>query len=130
MKNIKYLGIWMDHSHAYLMELKSDVIDTNHILSESLLLEETSPETSQIHIDFNNTYKKEKQELSNYYTKISDVIRKYEQVLIFGPTGAKSELFNLLDADHLFDDIKIETKDTDKMTENQMHALIKEHFQK
>lgn len=129
MKKIIYLGIWMDHSHAYLMELKADAIITNCIVSESLMPEETGVEISQLHVDFNDSYKKEKQDLSNYYSKISDVIRNYQQVLLFGPTGAKSELFNLLDADHLFDHIKIEKKDTDKMTENQMHALIKEYFQ-
>jgi len=34
MKNIKKLGIWMDHSNAYLMELTNDIIVTNRIVSE------------------------------------------------------------------------------------------------
>jgi hypothetical protein len=34
MKNIKQLGIWMDHSNAFLMELKNDTIMTNSVVSE------------------------------------------------------------------------------------------------
>jgi len=34
MKNIRQLGIWMDHSNAYLMELTNDTIVTNRIVSE------------------------------------------------------------------------------------------------
>jgi hypothetical protein len=42
--------------------------------------------------------------------------------------SAKTELLNLLKADHLFEKIKIETKDADKMTQNEQHAFVREHF--
>ena len=48
--------------------------------------------------------------------------------MLFGPTDAKTELFNLLKADHHFDKINIETKHADKMTENQQHAFVREYF--
>ncbi len=35
---------------------------------------------------------------------------------------------NVLKADHHFDKINIETRQTDKMTENQQHAFVKEYF--
>lgn len=34
MKTIKQLGIWMDHSHAILMELSGDIIRENSFISE------------------------------------------------------------------------------------------------
>jgi hypothetical protein len=52
----------------------------------------------------------------------------YENVLLFGPTNAKVELFNILRADLAFSNIKIEVKDADKMTDNQQRAFVKDYF--
>jgi len=42
----------------------------------------------------------------------------------------KVELLNTLRADHLFAKIKIEVKQTGKLTENQQHAFVREYFSK
>jgi len=55
-------------------------------------------------------------------------MKDYDEVLLFGPTNAKNELVNILKVDHHFDEIKIEVKPADKMTENQQLAFVKEHF--
>ena len=57
-----------------------------------------------------------------------DAIKNYDEVLIFGPTHAKEELVNLLKADRHFENIKIDVKHADKMTENQQHAFVKDYF--
>ena len=71
---------------------------------------------------------KEQHQQSSYYKKLRDAIKNYQEVVLFGPTDAKNELLNLLKADHLFENIKIEVKHYDKMTENQMHAFVREYF--
>jgi hypothetical protein len=124
MKKIRRLGIWMDHSNAILMELTNDSIVTNSIVSESDHMEEkfsSDKHEKRIHT-------KEQHQQSSYYKKLSDTIRNYKEVVLFGPTDAKSELINLLRADHLFENIKIEVLHSDKMTENQMHAFVREYF--
>ena len=73
-------------------------------------------------------HQKEQHEHYDYYKKIGEAIRNYQDVLLFGPTTAKTELFNMLKADHHFEKIKIETKHADKMTVNQQHAFVKEYF--
>jgi hypothetical protein len=124
MKKNKCLAIWMDHSNAFLMELTNDLIVTNTIVSESLNQEEEySPDTHEKLI-----HKKEQHQQLSYYKKLSDYIRNYEEVLLFGPTDAKNELWNLLKSDHLFDKTQIDIKNTDKMTENQMHLFVREFF--
>jgi hypothetical protein len=35
---------------------------------------------------------------------------------------------NLLRADHQFEKIKLETKDSDKMTQNEQHAFVRDYF--
>ena len=47
---------------------------------------------------------------------------------LFGPTNAKIELLNLLRADHQFEKIKLETKDSDKMTQNEQHAFVRDYL--
>lgn len=76
----------------------------------------------------NLMHNREQHEEAAYYKELGEIIRNYEGVVLFGPTDAKKELFNTLKADHRFANIKIEVQNTDKMTENQQHAFVREHF--
>jgi len=124
MKKNKQLGIWMDHSNAYLLELVNDAIIENIIVSESL--NENEEYSSEKHEKQIHT--KEQHQQSDYYKRIVDSIKNFQEVVLFGPTDAKNELYNLLKADHLFDNIKIEIKNSDKMTESQMHSFVLGYF--
>ena len=124
MKKTKQLGIWMDHSIAFLMDVTNVTIAQNTILSEFTHDDKKfglSKDEKHMHI-------KQQHLQSGYYKKLGDAIRNYNEVLLFGPTDAKTELLNLLKADHLFEDIKIEVMHADKMTENQMHTFVREYF--
>ena len=120
----KQMGICMDHATANLMELTSGDMETKTINSK--FTHEQKEDT--LHKGEKVMHHKEQHVLLGYYKEIAAVIKNYEEVLIFGPTDAKSELLNLLKADHHFDKINIETKQADKMTENQQHAFVKEYF--
>lgn len=122
----KKLGIWMNHSSAHLMELTSDSINTTIIESKF---------TQQVKGDVfskgeSHMHNKEQREQSEYYKQLGEAIKNYQSVILFGPTDAKTELLNVLKEDHHFDKIKIEIKQADKMTENQEHAFVKDHFLK
>jgi len=122
--NIKQIGIWMDHASAHLMTLTSGNMETKIIDSKF-----THEEKQDIlHKGEKAMHHKEEQEQSAYYNAIASEIKQYEEVLLFGPTEAKSELLNLLKADHNFDKINMEIRSADKMTENQKHAFVKEYF--
>lgn len=126
MTTTKNLGIWMDHANAHLIAFTTDPIETTVI---------TSPFTHQAKEESlgrseNLMHNKEQQQQSGYYKKLGEVIRNYDAVLLFGPTDAKSELYNLLKEDHRFADIKIEVAQADKMTEPQEHAFVKAYFSK
>ena len=104
MTTAKNLAIWMDHSNAHLMEFT------------------TVPVTMNI---FHN---RSQQEPSEFYKKLGDVIKNYQNVLLFGPLNAKAELITMLKADHQFEKIRLETKDSDKMSQNKQHDFVREHF--
>ena len=123
MNNIRKLGIWMDHSNAYLMEL------TNDITVQRVVSELANHETEfNFYKGEKLIHKKEQHLQLSYYKKIGDIIKKYQDVVLFGPTDAKNELLNQIKTDHLFEDIKIEVKNSDKMTEDQMQTFVRDYF--
>jgi len=116
----------MDHSNADLIEFNTATLQTKTIDSKFTheVKESTLSKSEQL------MHNKEQHQQSEYYKKLGEVIKNYDEVILFGPTEAKTELLNVLKADHLFSKIHIEVKNTDKMTENQQHAFVKEYFAK
>jgi hypothetical protein len=124
MQSLKRLGIWMDHSNAHLIEFEADTKDVKAIESKFTHQEkESSLQRSE-----SLMHNKEQQQQGAYYKQLGEVIKNYDEVILFGPTDAKTELSNLLSADPHFSKIKIEVKQTDKMTENQEQAFVRDHF--
>jgi len=118
------LGIWMDHASANLIEFKPEPMITDTISSK---FTHTEKEQS-LNKSENLMHHKEQHQQSEYYKELATIIRNYSEVVLFGPTDAKVELYNLIKKDHLFKDIKIEIKQTDKMTDKEQHSFVKEHF--
>ncbi|MEO7530831.1 MAG: hypothetical protein ABIS69_05450 [Sediminibacterium sp.] len=124
MSPTKKLGIWMDHASAHLMEFSSDSMETTIVESAFTHEEKAESLGNSEHLMHN----KEQQRQSSFYKKIRESMIGYDEIILFGPTDAKVELLNLLKGNHHFDKIKIEIKQTDKMSENQQHAFVREHF--
>ncbi len=118
------LGIWMDHDHAHLTEFTADPMKTQTI--ESKFNHQTKEES--LHKGENGMHVKEQHQQAEYYKRLGEVIRNYQEVVLFGPTNAKIEMLNTLRGNHLFANIKIQVEDRDKMTENQKHAFVRKHF--
>jgi hypothetical protein len=124
MTTQKKLGIWMDHANAHLMEFTTDTIETKEVgskFTDEAVDQDLSKGESLMH-------NREQHEESAYYKELGKEISNYDDVLLFGPTDAKIELFNLLRANSHFEKIKIEVKQADKMTDNQQHAFVKDYF--
>ena len=123
MKTLKNLGVWMDHSTANLIDLNSK----KH--SRSITSEFTfNTKEEALNRSENLMHNKRQQMHEAYYKEIAAVILKYDNVLLFGPTNAKTELHNYLMKDLHFKDIKIDIKSADKMTDNQQDAFVKKYF--
>jgi stalled ribosome rescue protein Dom34 len=120
----KKLGIWMDHASADLILFSKEAIKLDTILSNFThqdKVEALSKGEKKMH-------RKEQQGQADYYERISDEIKKYSEVILFGPTDAKMELFNILKEGRAFDSIKIEVKQADQITDNQKLAFVNAHF--
>ena len=116
MKTKRQVGIWMDHCHAYLIEISlhgivADIVEpVNASKSKSLNRQEALEQQTA------------------YYTKLKDVIKHYDEVLLFGPNTAKDELSDLLKKDVHFHKIKIEIKEADKMSGIEQQAFVMAYF--
>lgn len=125
-KTPQYLGIWMDHSSAYLMEYTKDSMKTETV--ESTFTREEKEES--LNRSENVMHNKEQHRQRAYYKELAEIIKKYDEVILFGPTDAKVELFNILKEDHHFDKINVGVENAEKMTENQQHAFVRQYFSK
>jgi hypothetical protein len=120
----KNLGIWMDHAHAHLVEFAIDPITTN-IISNPFTHRDKVHSLSKSE---DGMHQKEQQEQAKYYRELGAIIRKFEDVVLFGPTNAKVELLNILRADHQFEHVRLETRESDKMTQNEQQAFVRNYF--
>jgi hypothetical protein len=120
----KCVGICMDHSKAHIMPLAEEFVDSN-LINVKFVQAQKALSTEHSEKTFHH---KEQDGLSSFFKELAEIIKNYGNVVLFGPTEAKLELLNRLKADHHFDKIKIDTRDTDKMTENQERAFVKQYF--
>jgi stalled ribosome rescue protein Dom34 len=125
METQKTLGIWMDYLNANLIDLYAE--KNSHSISSEFTFDIKEEALSRSE---NLMHNKEQQMDEAYYKEIADEILKYNKVLLFGPTNAKSELHNYLNKDLHFKDIKIDIEAADKMTDNEKVAFVKNHFEK
>ncbi len=123
MKTQKNIGIWMDHSIA-------DLINPNAAEKKHSITSDFTSETKEeaLQRSENLMHNKRQQMHEAFYNEIGGEILKYDRVLLFGPTNAKTELHNYLKKDLHFKDIIFDIEAADKMSDNAMHAFVKDHF--
>ncbi|MBA3681894.1 MAG: hypothetical protein H0W73_12150 [Bacteroidetes bacterium] len=124
MESKKKLGVWMDHASAHLIEFLNDGVEHKTVDSKFTHQVKEEALNKSEHVMHN----KEQHQQAEYYKKLGESIKGYDNVVLFGPTNAKEELFNTLKSDHSFEKIKIEVRQSDKMTENQQYAFVKDYF--
>ncbi len=126
MKTKKRLGIWMDHSNAHLIEYNNEDYKVKIIKFNNKGLdnqEGLQHSESLLH-------NKENQNIKTYYKELIGVIKDFDEIVLFGPTNAKTELHNLIREDHKYDKLKIETKSAEKMSFTEEHDFIADYFKK
>lgn len=123
MKN-KQLAILVNDTNALLMELYNHMIVSRNIVFKPKE-KETDSENEQFTQQESSVMHKRK---FAYYKEIGDIVSHYQEVVIFGPTQTKFELFKLLEGNKHLNKIKIECIDTIKMSDTQMHDFVLEYY--
>jgi stalled ribosome rescue protein Dom34 len=126
MKTLKKIGIWMDHHKAHLIEFSTEVKETK-IMTSDFTFQDKEETLQRSESEMHN---KEQHKQTTFYKNLAAVIKDYNEVLLFGPTDAKVELFNFLKENHKYDNIKIEVKNTDKMSDVDQHHFVRDYFKR
>ena len=125
-KTTACIGIWMDHSKAHLIEFITPPVQTKALESKFA----NEQKLHSLGKSENVNHNKEQHQRHEFYKNLINVIRNYDEVVLFGPTDAKVELFNILVADQRFNKIKIEVRQADNMSDPEQHAFVRKHFTK
>ena len=124
MIKIKQLAVFMDDANALFMELYNHMIVSRNIVFKSKENEEF--------IEYNHlmpSFGSDKhQHQFAYYDEISSIVKNYQQVVLFGPTETKNEVYEHLKADKHFDKIKIDIVYTKEMTDFQIHEFVLDYY--
>lgn len=126
MKINKRLGIYLNYQQAHLIEFTSHPLETKTIDSD--FTHEEKLET--IKKGEKAMHHKEQHEQLAYFKKLGDVIKHYDEVLLFGPTKAKNELHNLLANDTHYNKIEITVVISDELTLKEQQDLVMHFFSK
>ena len=124
----KEVGLWLDHRRAAIVTMKNGDLDMRQVVSDI----EKHVRFSGGAQDFSEEDIEERRfenHLRKYYDEIISNIHDAESILIFGPGEAKIELKKRIDGKS-FIGKKIHVETEDKMTDRQITAKVKKHFNK
>lgn len=129
----------MDHSKAHMIEIQPDNEPQNvqSVYSEHDRHEREDGEGSDVTLfgkphASNNEYRKEhrlQNFLNTYYKTLEKLLEPYDEILLCGPGTAKNELCNRLKENKHFDKKQMEIESQEEMSENQLKAYIRKHFE-
>ena len=131
----KEIGLWIDHREATIVILTDSGEEIKHILSNNVRhmhysgsSHSKTPEGLKEVTSEDQRDRKFGNNLNMFYNEVIASIRGADSIQIFGPGEAKGELEKRIEREGLKAHIlAIET--TDKMTDHQIAAKVRERFQ-
>ncbi|WP_194774461.1 hypothetical protein [Pararhodonellum marinum] len=138
--SFKQVGVWIDHSKALLIgheKGKACLIETIDSPYEKIKREEgeTNDKTrfspNPEHAS-NNEHRKHQiaqNELNEYFKMLEGKLNRFEDIMLFGPSTAKEKLRNRLRGNKSFDGKWLSVQNSDKMTDNQLLAFVRNFYQ-
>jgi hypothetical protein len=141
MENYKQVGVWIDHSKAHLIGFKSgqakllETLDSPYesikrIDGEGKDMTRFSPNPEHAS---NNEHKKHnttQNEINEYLRMMEHRLQPFEDILLFGPGTMKEKLKNRLKENKSFDGKWLSVESSDKLTDNQLLAFVRDFYKK
>lgn len=127
-------GIWIDHRKAVLVLIAPDSEEVREIQSEDVEAAHSPKGVAANHEYTRNDFvpedKRERKEmihLNHFYDEVIKGVHDAQSLLIFGPGEAKEELRKRLAKMQIKGRV-VELKTTDKLTNRQILAYVREHY--
>jgi len=129
---MKQVGLWIDHRRAVIVTLegKGDKGTVQEVLSgmEKHIRYEGGSDVQEGPAE-DQVDKRYTGHLSKYYEDVADHLKDAGAILILGPGEAKTELEKVL-AHHGLGKVVAGVQAADKLTDNQIAVLVRQHYQK
>jgi hypothetical protein len=129
------VGLWIDHHKTVMVTMVDEKEETREIRSNVEKHARLSPGMHAKVTNISTTSHAEDvidrrygNHLSGYYDGVVSMLRNADSIWIFGPGEAKVELKKRLERDELGGRI-ISVETVDKMTDRQIAAKVRQHFQ-
>lgn len=129
------VGIWIDHRKAVIVRVDGDEVEVESLdsgLEKRVRLAGGSrsrtlygPQDVASESQRDRRYAKH---VNEYYTRVLKCVGRASAILVFGPGEAKRELIDRIEATARFRNTSTEMKRSDKLTERQIAAQVKQHF--
>jgi hypothetical protein len=124
----KEVGLWIDRKRAAIVTVKNGDMEMHQVVSDVEKHVRFSGGAQDISEE-DIVERRFENHLRKYYDEVISNIHDAESILIFGPGEAKIELKKRIDGKS-FIGKKIHVETEDKMTDRQITAKVKRHFNK
>lgn len=132
----KKIGLWLDHHKAYFIDFTKMPATLDSIYSDMEANVRYGGETGSGTRLGNNRatnnekhrQNREREQLHHFYNLLADRLKHYNDIFLFGASTAKDELFNKLTSDKSFAGKNLNVRASDYLSEDQMIAEARKHF--
>lgn len=129
MKNL--YGVWIDHVHAYIVHANElDVVGVIKLDSGVEPHHHSGEEGGEHHTmsDQGSYNKRQANQMHAFSKEIMTHLKDASEIVVFGPSTAKHDLKNAIEANKSLAPALTGVETSDDMTENQLAAYVKKHF--
>ena len=120
----KLSGVWLDHQEALIVTTEDHKDHGEFAIREKVKSGHTGNPSRE-----SNLHSGVNEHLHHYYKAVSDKLKEFDEILLMGPGKAHEELKNILHTDKHFSNKKIINESADHLSENQLVAKVKHHYQ-
>lgn len=130
-----HVGVWIDHRKAVIVSASADRVTTKTLESSvgphsrySGRAGSQGPDGPQDEGGEKKYEERYREHLDQYYDEVIDQLGRPEALLILGPGEAKLQLKERFSRSKALAACPVEVETTDKLTDTQIVARVKEHF--
>jgi len=121
---MKKLGIYMEQSSAHCITFTLNLLKSKtNSTCFTFYDENTAPENFQDHMEYQEPYLQHQ-----FFKKLIEHMLHFNEILVFGKSGACTKLFDFIAYDNRFYNIKMDLKHTESMTLNEQNDFVSDFF--
>ena len=112
-------GVWVDHEKALIITKESG----DYVIKQKIAPPGDFVAESELHI--NNA---KSADMRSYFKSLSGHLQQYDQILLLGTGKSQEQFKNYLNEDAKFQAKEITIENTDKLSDHQMIAKVRNFF--